>query len=426
MALPTVIAMSLTLCWMLSPDVLVRLGSGIAENRTLFLAALAVSSLVSALAVSIIRHPELRHHGKCSQTGLLTQGVGRITAMSMILASRLCLVLLIPTGLLVTAGFAFNEIFVYWFPNFGFAFILLGIISIIQLAGIRFASMAQPVFALIVLASLFILSLAGLGGAGSSNPVSVDIGISFTPPVITGAILLFLGFDYITPEEGNDSRLPAFGALFFCLLIFLFWSMLSLQYVGAERLSQSSIPYMLTAREILGEPGRYIMGIAVISGVCGAVNGLYLLALGSLNELSHRHMLPGHPPGRLKRKRFVLLFSTIIGVFLMGGLAGDIIIETYIQASLLLWVLLIGLQCISAGRILRQLDNPKAWQGSCLGIFYILCALYLILAHHQAAELLRFLLSTIAATAGASLIWLWKKPAYEVTHPNSEKTGGKS
>lgn len=426
MVWPFLIAVSFSVCWILSPDVLVRLGNGVAETRTLYLAALGISAVISALAVSLIRHPNLRHNGKCSQTGLLIEGIGKLPAMTIILACRISLILIIPTGLLVTGGFAFNEIFLYWFPNFGFSFVLLGIVCLLHLAGDRFARMAQPFFAATVLLSLAILCLAGLGGTASSNPVSVDIGFSFSFPVIAGSLLLFLGFDYATPDRENDSRTPALAALFFCLLLFIFWSMLSLQYVDAQELSKSTIPYMLTAREILGEPGRYLMGVAVISGVCAAVNGFFLLTTSGLADLSKRNLLPGHPPGKLKRRRFVILFSLIIGVFLMAGLAGHDVLETYIQASLILWLLFISMQCIAASRILNEVGISSIGKGLILGSIYCLCALYLITAHHQTTIIIRFLISVLAASAGISAFWLWKRPAYEITYPTVKKTGGQS
>jgi hypothetical protein len=36
-------------------------------------------------------------------------------------------------GLVVSAGFVFNKVFVYWFPNFAFAFALPGLVAVIAL-----------------------------------------------------------------------------------------------------------------------------------------------------------------------------------------------------------------------------------------------------------------------------------------------------
>lgn len=423
MAWPYIIGTALSLGWMLSPDVLVRLGNSVAANRTLFLAVLGLAAVLTARGVALIRHPELRSNGRCSQTGLLIQGIGRLPAMSLLLASRLTLVLLLPTGLLVSAGFAFNEIFLYWFPNFGFAFLLLGLITSLHLAGERFATAAQPVFAGVALLCLFILCLAGLGGPASSKPVSMDIGLSFTPEVAAGALLLFLGTDYGTVGRSRDSRLPALAALFFCLFLYLLWAMLSLQYVPAEQLLTTTIPHLLVAREILGEPGRILMGCAIISGTCAAVNALFHQATCTLTELAERSVLPGHDLTRLRRHRFILLFACIISALLMGGLAGHDIIESYIQASLLLWLLLFAMFCFAAGRILHSRNVSKAWHGILLAALFTVLAAFLAASHHQAGVIFRFICLTLAVTSGISIFWLRKQPAFEVVNPHHEHKG---
>jgi hypothetical protein len=183
---------------------------------------------------------------------------------------------------------------------------------------------------------------------------------------------------------------------------------------------------MLVAREILGEPGRILMGIAVICGSCAAVNALFHLATGALAELAYRHLLPGHPPGRLRRRRFVFLFGLMIGALLMGGLAGHDSIETYIEASLLLWLLVLGMQCLAAGRILNLHGIEHAWRGYTLGIVYVILVIFLAVTDAHSADIIRFTVLALAASTGICAFWLWKKPAFEVTHPRSENTGGQS
>jgi len=53
---------------------------------------------------------------------------GDLPALLIPLSGRLVTTLAAATGLLVTAGIVFNEAFIYWFPNFAFAFILLGVL----------------------------------------------------------------------------------------------------------------------------------------------------------------------------------------------------------------------------------------------------------------------------------------------------------
>lgn len=418
-----IIASALCLSWMVSPDALVRLGAGLAANRTLFLVALGLAALLTLRGITLIKHPQLRAQGKITLTGILVQGVGRVPAMTLLLASRLTLVLLLPCGLLVSSGYAFNEIFLYWFPNFGFAFLLLAIITLLQLTNERVAAAAQPLFIGTALLGLAILCIAGLGGPASSTPVSMDVGFRIEPELLFGALLLFLGTETLAPSQNQDSRLPAVAALFFALFLFLFWGILSLAYVGEERLGASTIPHLIAAREILGNPGRIIMGIIIISGTCGCVNGLFHLTCSTFQDMAERGLLPGHQSKHLKRRRFVLLFALMITGLMMGGLAGYSILETYIQASLLLWLVLFGTLCISAGRLLMRLQVSNGWQGLAVGSIYLLLAFYLMAASQQSTDIFRFLLLVLIVTGGCGGFWLWRQPAYELLPPEPKQRG---
>jgi len=199
--------------------------------------------------------------------------------------------------------------------------------------------------------------------------------------------------------------------------------MLSLQYVPAGQLLASTTPHLLVAREILGEPGRILMGCLIISTTCGAVNALFHLASSTLVELAERNLLPGHTSTAGKRKIFVLLFALIIGALLMGGLAGHDIIETYIQASLLLWLLLFAMLCLAAGRILHRHNVAKAWHGFVLAALFTGLALFLAASHHQAVDIFRFIVLTLTSTGGIGLFWLWKQPTFEVINPHRKHTG---
>lgn len=65
----------------------------------------------------------------------MQKNLGNWAALLLPLSSRLSLTLVAATGLVATAGFVFNEVFVYWFPNFLFAYLLLGLILIVNLLG---------------------------------------------------------------------------------------------------------------------------------------------------------------------------------------------------------------------------------------------------------------------------------------------------
>jgi hypothetical protein len=79
------------------------------------------------------------------------------------------------------------------------------------------------------------------------------------------------------------------------------------------------------------------MGIIIISTSCALVNMLFQLTSQNLAVLARRNLLPGHPPGLLNRRVYILLFAILIGGLMMSGLAGKEHLEVFIRAALLLW-----------------------------------------------------------------------------------------
>ena len=186
----------------------------------------------------------------------------------------------------------------------------------------------------------------------------------------------------------------------------------------------STVPHLLVAREVLGQTGRMLMGCIIICGSCAAVNSLFHLASRSLASLAEQGLLPGHPPGAFRRRRFILLFVVLIGGLMVGGLAGYSIIEVYIQATLLLWLLMFAMLCLAAGRMLMRRAVPHSWHGLVLAAVLTAAAIVLALHHDQAKDLIRFTLLTLAATTGLSLFWLWKRPAYGTNNSHHQPKGG--
>jgi uncharacterized membrane protein YoaK (UPF0700 family) len=102
---------------------------------------------------------------------------------------------------------------------------------------------------------------------------------------------------------------------------------------------------MTTARKILGNPGRYIMGIVVITGSCGAVSGFFILCQRMLTGQLGEYKKKAH-----KKTQFFLpiFLATCIGVAMATGLAGEELLETLLRAALFLWLLYIVARCIAA------------------------------------------------------------------------------
>lgn len=132
--------------------------------------------------------------------------------------------------------------------------------------------------------------------------------------------------------------------------IFFFWALASLFHTPLEKLVGSTIPHMKTARYIIGDTGRYLMGVVVIFGTLSCVNGLFLAARYLMEEdLIKRYFAPNFPaaasvsgwqPGFWARKPALapLVLALAVGLMMAGGIAGSETLEIWNQALILAWL----------------------------------------------------------------------------------------
>jgi hypothetical protein len=403
------IVISLTFSWILSPDSLVLQGNGAGLYGSSFYFVLAVGLFFATGCTFLLRHQKLGPFAGNTFSSL-TETSGIFPASALIFASQTSMVLFLPTGILVTAGFTFNEIFLYWFPNFGFSFILLILILLLNLAGRKTALTMQPIFIGIAFSGLVILALFTPAENLIQQPVQTDLTLSAMASLPAGALLFFLGFDFSLSNGKNAPETPTayvFFSSILCFILFVLWTKTSLDRVATERLASTAIPYLLVARETLGQTGRLIIGVTIISGTLGCVNGLFLQANNSLVELStalfHRFSLSPFSRTRI----YPVLFSICIGLFMMTGLAGSEKLETYIKGSLLLWLLLVITHCFAAASILRQKYKYLSTSGYCFGTILFISFCFVFASFQERVLLLEFcsivLLSAALAAKGLLL-----------------------
>jgi amino acid transporter len=143
----------------LSAQTLILLGNGVGQAGIWFLIFLIAGAALHLLGAFTIFADISSPRG---ETRFLQKNLGKWAALLLPLSSRLSLTLVATTGLVVTAGFVFNEVFVYWFPNFLFAYLLLGLILIVNLLGRVAWGRFQIFVILVTLLGLIALIIAGL------------------------------------------------------------------------------------------------------------------------------------------------------------------------------------------------------------------------------------------------------------------------
>jgi hypothetical protein len=295
--------------------------------------------------------------------------------------------------MLVTAGFTFNETFVYWFPNFGFSFFLLFMVLVLHLFGNKVVLAAQPMFFCLTACCLLFLSIAGLMTEPPEvQPVNApaETDLTFLVSFICLSLLLFLGYDQQAPPQSTVNSSYFLTAIGIGLLLLVVWGLASLNHVPQARLAESTVPYVVGAKAILGQPGRILMGIAIISGSCGAVNGLFYLSSRSLSQT-----LPGFAAPQIQ----AIFMTLAIVLFLAGGLAGSNNLEIYIFGALLLWLLTISANCLAIAR------GKHLLHGYAVGALLLVAVAYLALTFPQTWPLGRFCLLVLVVSASFSAAW---------------------
>jgi hypothetical protein len=396
------------LAWMLSPEALIILGNNLGDAGVAFFFSLGGGLVLASLAATVLHNPRLNERPDPSAFGSLADAFGTVPAMAVLLASRLCMVLFLPTGMLVTAGFAFNETFLYRFPAFAFSALLLACILILHLISRQCAIIMQVLFVGTTVACLLLLIAAGLptllsGLSDLSLPAATSI---FSPTGLFTALLLFLGYDQVPSAEGSNRRASAVvGALMICGGVYILWAAVSLIQVPGDTLAASTLPHVLVARKILGHSGSMIMAIVVISGTCGVVNGLFLLTNDSLRHMSVAFF---HRPPSVHQERFLpVLYAASIGLALAAGLAGSSQLEIFLYGSLLLWMLTVTMLCFAATKGVFRTKRHPLFLGYPLCALYLAAVLWLAATADEPGALLLFCLVALSIATVCSSLWLF-------------------
>lgn len=377
------ITAGMCLAWMVSPEVLVAVGRFAGTG-----VGFAPLALIAALFLSCAGGWLIDKSAKAER-----QDKTDFIRTSAELAAQGSTVIFIPTGMVVTAGFTFNETLVYWFPNFGFSAILLLLIFTLHMIGENVVNRAQLAFTGSAFALLLTIALCGLFITNEPGDVSSQASAGFSLgnvlSLFCGSLLLFLSISCVKAEKLSTVSyflIFAIGAILLAL-----WQFAAMRYVPTEKLTTSTISYILIARESLGQPGRILIALAVISGSCAALN--FFMTRAKERYTSFTTLCLQLPASKtpLVVRVFVFLFSAVIGGCLATGLAGEDRLELYIYGSLLLWLLSFSLQIADAARQLKQSSPVAGVSGQILGALFIASFLYLTLNHESTSKLITFL-----------------------------------
>jgi len=386
--------------WLLSPESLVITGNAAGQMGWMTLPLLASVALLFTICGRLLSSPRLPTTANKEQQ-ILTNMAGNIPATSLSIAASIPLLVLAATALLVTSGYTFNEVFLYWFPNFGFSFLILAFLTLLQFFSKNIIFKAQILFVSLAAGGLLFLALYGITTA--KVPVTnifLQPG-SFLPGSSAVLLLLFAGSNLTNEKTSPRLLIPIVAfVLFFC------WILASLAFVAPERLASSTIPYMTAARKIMGDPGRQIMGMVIISGTCAAITTLLLLSRQMLSALTNGTQDKQKPSNKV-RWIFPPLFAILTGALMATGLAGDELLEVLLRGALILWLLHYTLLCLSALVMIRQKTDKIPPAEAICTLILIGALITLITGNPHRSEIIIFILSMLGISGLLGTIWFF-------------------
>jgi hypothetical protein len=346
MRLGILVSSALGMGLMISPENLAVLGRGVGVSGYGFLIAMAAACIVYSATIQTYSKGLANHPLPMAEFVLIQCGFGSSVCMAIFLCSRGILTVALSTAVLATAGFVFNEVFLYWFPNFFFAGMLLAGFVVLNLTSESLAEKTQIAVVILALAGLVLLSVMGLfitaPLAGSPGNMPGPFRWSDSSRAFMALVGFELALSGVRPakDAGESGRWAMLLSLLVPVLVLGFWAWVSHRVVPGARLAESTIPHMLAARAIAGDTGRLLMGTVVLCGTAGVVNGLLLAVPRQTVAIACMAPICLDALQVPWLKRAVILISGLsIAGMLMAGMAGGPLLEGIVRAGILFWLL---------------------------------------------------------------------------------------
>jgi L-asparagine transporter-like permease len=347
----------------LSPDSLSLFGNSLGAAGRLLLLSLPIGVLIHLSTLHSFRQLN-------TISGDPVKGIQKVLgprrATILLICGKLPFAVCTSAGLVVSAGFVFNEVFVYWFPNFAFAYLFLAIILFLNLFARKTALILQILALAGACSGMVFLSGAGLFSQSEVTSLSktlADVDYRYLAAVVVVLVGFDMGLYADGPSQNGFSHVARslVIALIGSGVVLLIWGLSAMAVVPPAKLESSTIPYMTMARKAFGQSGRYIMGMVVISGVFAAVNAIIYSVSTMTAQLAVAENKPERLVSLLDTRRVVLLFTAGASAMLMAmGYAGEPILETWIRASLVLWLAYYITVNIAAYRVVGHVHAPNS------------------------------------------------------------------
>ncbi|MDY6989306.1 MAG: amino acid permease [Thermodesulfobacteriota bacterium] len=415
-----IFTISVAMGLLVSPEALTLVGNSAGQAGQGFVGFVLLAGLAYLLISLAYTKTFALYPGPSGEARFIRRAFGAIAAVVSPVCPRVTMAVCASTALLATAGYVFNEVFFYWFPNLGFSFCLLGFLLLLNLLGKNVAAIGQLFFVGSAVGGLLLLSLVGFLDWGNPPPAMPDAPtpLAHMPQAGVACLLLFVGFDLAGfAEKTEHSPAKAMtAAILVAGLVFCCWGSVSLKFVPSSKVVDTSIPYVKVARAMLGQWGRIWMGLIILSGACAAVNALLVAVSRMMTAMASDGLLPPFLAKGKGNATIALLFlAAAVAAMMALGMAGEPILETYIKAGTWFWLLhyaviqaalIVTVDRVRPGARIQK----KAWSRLLTGAglaAMVLAATAMLLLEEDWGLLLRILLLLLGTALFFAAFWIF-------------------
>ncbi len=253
------------------------------------------------------------------------------------------------------AGLVIRDIF---FPDLAvpasaWAFLLMVILTLINLLGAKSFAVSQVIFASTMIISMIILSIIGLFDLGTGRALETSLHFDMAAgggvlSMLGIAFWLFVGMEFVCPmaeEVKHPQRFIPLAMISALVIIFvsdLLFGFMALKYVSMEELGTSAHPHVDAAMAVLGRNGQIWIGIISLVATASTLNTFIAAVPRMLYGMANEGQFPA-AFGKLNR--FGVPYVGILTVFaitivLLGtGISDAAAIVTLILAGCIGWMI---------------------------------------------------------------------------------------
>lgn len=175
--------------------------------------------------------------------------------------------------------------------------VLLGLVTVVNLRGVKVAGWVQDLNAVFLLGSLVVLSLVGLTHVPAAHwSLVFRMGPNWVESLGLG-VFVFMGFEWVTPlaEEFRDSQVIPRGmflALGLVMVAFGLFALAAQLLLPAHALGTSPVPQLLLGRAVLGAWGFWWMVVVSLTTAMTTFNGGLVAASRFVYATARERVLP--------------------------------------------------------------------------------------------------------------------------------------